>query len=135
MESSCPRKYPSCHSTIQWISTALLRRRRPVATSGEICSSRRSLSISVFRRFFGNEFGGLRQHALQCLKIGSVILSHCLIDFPGKRPRIVDSCLDFHFWPPEMSRHRRHILFVAVDEQHDLPYGERAPLKGSLTAP
>jgi hypothetical protein len=54
--------------------------------------------ISVFRRFLGNEFGGLRQHALQRFKTRGLILSHCRIDFFGKRPRIVDRCLDFHFW-------------------------------------
>src|ERR1039457_2897377 len=102
--------------------------------SGEKCSSRRSLSISVFHRFLGNEFDGLRQHALQRFKIRRLILSHCRIDFLGKRSRIVDRCLDFHFWPLEMSRYGRRIVLIAVDEQHDLPYGERAPLQAGLPA-
>src|ERR1019366_4366172 len=103
-------------------------------TSSEMCSSRRSLSISVLRRFLGNEFGGLRQHALQHFIIHRLILSHCFIDFFGKRLRIVDSCLNFHFWPLEMSRYGRHGFLIAADEQHYLPYGERAPLNAGLAA-
>jgi hypothetical protein len=33
-----------------------------------------------------------------------------------------------------MSGYGRHIVLVAADEQHDLPYGERAPLKAGLPA-
>src|SRR5437879_4336009 len=123
MASCCPTKFPPFHSTIQCISTARLRRRRPFATSGEICSSRRSLSISVFRRFLGDELDGLGQHALQRFKIRRLILSHCRIDFLGKRFRIVDSCLDLHFWPLEVCRYGRHIFLVAEEEQHYLPNG------------
>jgi hypothetical protein len=63
-ESCCPKNSPSSHSAKQETTSSRLRRRRPSATLGEICSSRRSLSISVLRRSSGGEFDSLRQHAL-----------------------------------------------------------------------
>src|SRR2546430_12558873 len=55
---------PSSHSTIQETTSGRLRRRRPSTTVGEICSSKRSLSILALGCSSGDEFGGLRQHAL-----------------------------------------------------------------------
>ncbi len=66
------------------------------------------------------------------IKIGRLILSDCIIDFSRKRPRIVDRCLDFHLWPLEMSGYGGHIFLIAVDEQHDFPDGECAPLNVGL---
>jgi hypothetical protein len=44
-ESCCPKNSPCSHSAIQETTSRRLRRRRPSATAGEICSSSRSLSI------------------------------------------------------------------------------------------
>src|SRR5580704_17150538 len=63
-ESCCPKNSPSSHSAKQETTSSRLRRRRPSATLGEICSSRRSLSISVPRCSSGGEFDSLRQPAL-----------------------------------------------------------------------
>ena len=58
------RILPPPISAKQETSSSRLRPRRPSATLGEICSSRRSLSISVPRCSSGGEFDSLRQHAL-----------------------------------------------------------------------
>jgi hypothetical protein len=90
---------PFSHSTIPQTMTLRSRRRKPAATSGEMCSSRRRLSISAFGCFPCNKFDGLRQHALQRSKIHCLVFRQRLIDLIRKRLGIVDSCLDLDFRP------------------------------------
>src|SRR5580704_1478603 len=99
-----------------------------------MCSSRRSLSMTVFCRSLGSEFSRLRQHALQGFKIDRLVLRLRFIDFLGERSRVVDGCLDLRFRPLEMPCYSRHIVPIVVDEQHDLPYCERASLQAGLPA-
>lgn len=47
-ESSFPRKSPPSHSAIQCTTNDRLRRLRPFATSGEMCSSRSSVEVLDF---------------------------------------------------------------------------------------
>ena len=136
-ESSWPRKLPFSHSAIQCTTSERLRRLRPSATSGEICSSRRSLSISAsrwFGGFGGDEFRRLGQHVFQRLKIRCIVFRRGLLYLFRKNLGIVNGRPNLGFWPSQMLGNSRYTPLVAPDEQHDLPNCERTALNVGLSA-
>src|SRR5579872_6340975 len=102
-----------------------MRRRRPSATAGETCSSRRNLSTLASYRFPGGELERLRQHAFECLEISGVVLRDSYVDFFRERRGIVNGCPHLYLWPSEMLSDRRHIFVITTDEQHYLPHCKR----------
>src|SRR6266481_3091011 len=101
--SAKPRNRPSSHSVMQRTNIRLDFRRRPSATSGEICSSRSDLSISPFSRAPAHdELLRLWEHPRQCLKVHSVVLSDGCLDLLRKRLGVVQGGLGLCFRPAEM---------------------------------
>ena len=79
------RNPPSSHSAVECMGMNPSPRRKPSATSVEMCSSRSSSSASGLRPFAGFEFGRLGQHAFQCQEIGCVAFRQLGLDFLRER--------------------------------------------------
>ena len=133
-ESSWPRKLPSSHSTMPWTMIFLSRRRMPAATRGEMCSSRRSLSISAFRGFSCREFDGLRQHPLQRCKIRCAIFVQRLIDLVRKCLGVAHRGLHLSFRPSQVLGCGCQVIPIALDQEHNLPDSKTAALDACLPA-
>src|SRR5271166_1911161 len=131
-ESSWPRKSPFSHSTSECTTSDRLRRRKLLATPGEMCSSRSSLSISALRATAGSNFGRLWQHALQSPEVDSSVFRQGFLDIFRKHPSIVCGRPDFGLRPPQVSRNRRRVALIAANQQDDLPHRERTALYVSL---
>lgn len=133
-ESSSPKNRPFSQSTMQWTVNDRWRRRRPTATLGEICSSRRSLSISGFPYPSGTEAGDSGQHTLERSQVRGGVFRQRFFDFPVECLSIIDCSLDLGFWPLQMLRHGGNIPLIRADDQEYLPYRKCAPLDIGLPA-
>src|SRR6185312_12881891 len=131
-ESGRPKNSPLSHSTMQIAEIAGCLRRRPTATAAEMCSSKRSLSISIFCGRCAAEFRGLRQHPFQRLKVSRGILRKRAFSLFRKRLGIVDRGFNFRLRPVEVLSDRRGVPLIALNEQYHFPNGEAAPLYISL---
>src|SRR5262250_2412977 len=110
-----------------------LRRRTPYPTSGEICSSRRSLSTSSSRCLPGHKFDGLRQHPLQGFEVCRIIFGRGRLDLFWKRLHIINGGLNSGFWPLQVPGNGRYVSHIAAEQQHDFPNRQCTALNVGLS--
>jgi len=115
-----PRNSPFSHSARQ--TTISDRRRRPAATAWATCSSKSSLSISALSHPSGDEFAGLRQHALQRFKIRVSVLRQSCLDLFREGLGVIDSGLDPCLWPFEESGNGKDVALIALNQKHYFPH-------------
>src|SRR5438132_10918907 len=101
---------------MKWTASSRWRRRRPSATLGDTCSSSRSLSISRFPYSPGIVFSGLRQHALERVKVCGRDLRQCLFALRGECFGVVARTLDLSLRPLEMFRDCGEIVVVTASD-------------------
>src|SRR6185437_4881946 len=116
------------------ITSPGMRRDKPFATSGEMCSSSRSFSMSASGWLSGNEFDGLWQHALDRGETGSLIFRQRLIYLAGKCLRVVECCLNLSRRPMQVPCHGFQVVLIAKAEEDDFPNGKAAALDICLPA-
>src|SRR5215467_8998216 len=110
-----------------------LRRTSPYPTSGEICSSRRSLSNSSSRRLAGNKLDSLEKHPFQVLEVCRIIFGCVLLEHFQRYLSIINCGLNSGFWLLQVPGNGRYVSLRAVNQEDYIPDRQCSTLNVGLS--